>query len=130
MSILTPNRSVCDLVVHPSRIHGNGVFATRPFVRGELVFATADFTVLSEPAHGSVQRLPTEHILEPCVLRWVNHSCRHNAEVRFVDDEIQIVCVATIQPHDEVVCDYRLTEDSIPTPFRCNCGHCPGIMIG
>jgi SET domain-containing protein len=123
-------RHVCDLAVRPSPIHGKGVFATRKVSPGELMFATTDFAVLPSHTYATVQRSPTEHVLEPRIFRWVNHSCQCNAEARFVDNEIQLLSVGTIQPDEEVLCDYRRTENSIPTPFQCNCGHCEGDVIG
>jgi len=130
MTTLTSMMTATNLEVHPSKIHGNGVFATRPISPGQIIFSTTDFTILPQAAHGTVQRCPTEHVFEPDILRWVNHSCRRNAEVRFIGDEAQIASVAEMQPGEEVVCDYMCTEDSIPIPFRCNCGHCSGVMIG
>ncbi len=130
MSDSMSTRSVCELAVRPSKIHGKGVFATRRASPKELIFATTNFAVLPNPSYESVQRRLAEHIVESRVFRWVNHSCCRNAEVRFVRHEIQLVAMAEIQPDDEVVCDYMLTEDSIPTPFLCNCGHCASILIG
>lgn len=118
-----------SLAVHPSEIHGNGVFATEKCVPGQIIFVTTKFTVLPKAAHGTVERSEEEHVFEPRVLRWVNHSCCHNSLILFVGGEVRLVCVAELRPEEEVVCDYRLTEGSIPTPFRCNCGHCGGILI-
>jgi hypothetical protein len=130
MSVVMTTTKVHDLAVRPSPIHGKGVFATRKVSPGELMFATGDFTVLPSHTYATVQRSPTEHVLEHQVFCWINHSCHCNAEARFVGNEIQLFSVAEIQPNEEVFCDYRRTEDSIPTPFRCNCGHCGGVLIG
>jgi len=126
----TVSAELSGLVVTPSPIHGLGVFAKRSFLAGQLLFSTDEYSVTPYPIYGSVRRGPTEHLLEPQVLRWTNHSCEPNARVRFRGRVAEILASRPVRAGDEVVCDYLETEDEVPFPFRCNCGHCDGVWIG
>lgn len=116
------------LVVRPSRIHGKGIFARRAIPGNSLIYESDDYTITAYAVYGSLQRKPNEHLLED-LLRWENHSCAPNTKLRFEGLTVQLIATKSIRSGEEIVCDYRTTEDSVPTPFRCNCGHCGGVMI-
>lgn len=116
------------LSVHPSCIHGKGLFSQKNVPSGTLVYESDEYTITPFPIYGSLQHTPTEHLLED-FLCWENHSCKPNTCLRFDGSTVQLIATAFIRAAEELVCDYRTTEDSIPTPFRCNCGHCDGIII-
>ena len=117
------------LAVRLSRIHGKGLFAEVGIPLGALIYESDEYTVTPQPIYGSIQRTATRHLLE-AVLRWENHSCNPNSSLKFTDTAVQLVSTRPIRAGEEIVCDYRTTEGSIPMPFRCNCGHCDGIIIG
>ena len=116
------------LDIHESPIHGKGVFAEQDIPAGALIYRSTEYTVTPNPIYASIQRSPQEHLLEK-VLRWENHSCEPNTVLRFDGAAVQLIATEQILDGEELVCDYRTTEDSIPVPFRCNCGHCGGITI-
>jgi hypothetical protein len=116
------------LTIHASPIHGNGLFAEQDIPANALIYESEEYTVTRTAKHGSIQRTPTDHIMEK-ILRWENHSCVPNTVLRFDGPSVQLIATKRILAGQEIVCDYRNTEDSIPVPFRCNCGHCPGIII-
>lgn len=117
------------LVVRPSFIRGRGVFTERNFRAGDVVFSTREYSVTSQPMYGSLQRKSGEHLIEPNVLRWTNHSCHPNCVMKFADNRIELVAIRDINFGEELTCDYRVTEDSIPIPFQCACEFCKRIII-
>jgi hypothetical protein len=118
------------LAVLPSPIHGLGVFACRVFVPGDEVYSSTKYQTYTEPCLGSIERSSTHHVLEPRVFRWVNHSCAANARVGFRGEVVSLIAIVPICPGEEICCDYRETESTVPVPFVCNCGHCSGVWIG
>lgn len=116
------------LTVRPSLIHGKGLFTHKSIPSDVLVYESDQYSVTSFPIYGSLQHLPGKHIIEDFI-RWENHSCKKNSLLQFDGLTVQLITTAFIPAGEEIVCDYRATEDSIPTPFRCNCGNCNGIYI-
>ena len=117
---------------HLSQIHGIGSFACTPTAQRARLYEASSFLVLEHPAHGTVRRGHREHIFDPHILRWINHSCMPNARIEFAGGTPVLVAVRDVSVGDEVVVDYRQTEisEEYPEPFICNCGHCAGIRIG
>ena len=116
------------LTVHASPIHGKGLFAEQDIPADTLIYESDEYSVSRTAKYGTIQRTPTEHLLEK-TLRWENHSCVPNTMLDFDGPSIQLIATKHILEGEEIVCDYRDTENSIPEPFRCNCGHCPGVII-
>lgn len=112
-----------------SRIHGQGVFAFKSIKKGAIVFVSSEYLATPNPLYGSVQRSKDEHLLEPRVFRWVNHSCHPNTEIWFDGNRILLITLRDIPSKSEIVCCYDQTEDYIPFPFVCNCGNCSGKVI-
>jgi hypothetical protein len=117
-----------SLTIRASPIHGNGLFAEQDIPANLLIYESDEYTITQTAKYGSIQRTPTKHLLEE-TLRWENHSCVPNTILRFDGSSVQLIATNHILAGQEIVCDYRNTEDSIPVPFRCNCGYCPGIII-
>lgn len=118
------------MVVQPSAIHGFGVFSLQHFLAQALIYSTSSYEIRRSSMRGSIQRKPHEHLLDPVILRWVNHSCAANAALAFEGNEVRLASLRDIGPGEEITCDYLATEDVIPFPFRCNCGICDAIIIG
>ena len=116
------------LLICPSNIDGSGLFAQSSIPSQTLVYESDDYETTPFAVHGSLQCRINEHFLEN-FLRWENHSCVPNTALKFVAYTVQLITTRHVLDGEELVCDYRTTEDSIPTPFRCNCGHCNGIII-
>jgi SET domain-containing protein len=117
------------LALGPSLIHGMGVFARRYVDAGKTVFETEHYESYCQPILGTVQRTPTDHVLETSVLRWVNHSCLPNVRVAFHGKVLTLLTIRCISVCEELTCDYRVTEDSIPSPFLCSCPFCTSVQI-
>lgn len=116
------------LTVHASRIHGKGVFTEENIPTGALIYESKEYSMTTIARRGSIQRTPIAHLIEK-VLRWENHSCVPNSRLHFEGSYVQLFATRSLLAGDEIVCDYRSTEDSIPIPFRCNCGSCSGTII-
>lgn len=117
------------LVIRPSRIHGKGVFTTFCLKKGELVFSTSVYRLTHRPVCGSVQRSSDEHIVEPTVIRWINHCCDPNAALVFHGIKVGLIAKREIPAAEELTCFYPDTEDYVPLAFSCNCGYCDGVDI-
>jgi hypothetical protein len=116
------------LTVRGSTIHGKGLFVEQDVPADIMIYESDIYSVTRTAIYGSIQKTPTKHLLEE-ILRWENHSCIPNTILRFNGPQVQLIATKHIFVGEEIVCDYRSTEDSIPAPFRCNCGHCSGIII-
>lgn len=116
------------LTIRSSRINGKGLFSLDDIPRGQVIHEAQDYFVGAVPVYGSVQRTPSEHLLEK-YLRWVNHSSASNCRLIFDGPAIKLVAVKAIQRESELLCDYEETEENIPVPFVCNCGHCGGKLM-
>jgi hypothetical protein len=116
------------LAIHTSEIHGNGLFAEQDIPADALIYESDEYTVTQVARYGSIQRTPTDHIMQK-LLRWENHSCVPNTKLHFDGPNVQLIATKHILVGQEIACDYRQTEDSIPKPFQCNCGRCSGIIV-
>jgi hypothetical protein len=75
--------------VKPSKIHGNGLFATKDFKAGELVC----------PGRINGKRTPAG--------RYMNHSTNANVAPEKVGDDINAVALRKIYEGEELIVDYR-----------------------
>ena len=78
-----------DVMVKPSPIHGNGLFALRDFAAGEVVC----------PGRIDGHRTPAG--------RYTNHSANPNATSVMVGDDINAVALRTIHAGEEILISYR-----------------------
>lgn len=117
-----------QLDIRKSPIHGKGIFTCTRIPTDMLVYESNDYETRPNAVYGSVQRSSAEHILE-ANLRWQNHSCSPNTVIYFDGPVVKLVSTRDILDGDELVCDYFATEDLVPIPFQCNCGHCEGKEI-
>jgi ATP-dependent DNA helicase PIF1 len=46
----------CCLSVHPSPIHGNGLFAEQDFERGALVYESSEYTITPHAIYASIHK--------------------------------------------------------------------------
>jgi hypothetical protein len=112
-----------------SSVDGVGVFAERTFQPGNVIARIVEYESFGAPRRGSVQLTPTVHVIDPAIMRWVNHSCIPNIEIVFDGQLIELRALRMIPAGEELLCDYLNTEDSIPVPFPCRCGNCGGEAI-
>lgn len=111
--------------VKRSNIHGRGVFAVRPFRRGEIVLRYDRTHVISAaqvrtlPARDQryVSRLdPRRYFVQQSPARYVNHSCDPNTRSNGRAD----IARRPIRRGEEITADYG--REWILGSFHCRCG--------
>ena len=113
-----------NVVVKNSNIDGNGVFANRDFLKGEVVIK---WDVSHKLTKDEVDKLPKkekiyiafldgEYILMQSPARYVNHSCNANTYSNNFCD----IAKRDIKKGEEITGDY--SENEIPGfSMKCNC---------
>jgi len=93
---------------------GRGVFATRPFARGETIFAAFEGPVVDRAGLDRLTAWEREHLSEFGVGLWrvlpeprcyLNHACDPNA---MGTERDAVVALRTIAAAEEITIDYRL----------------------
>jgi hypothetical protein len=79
----------CFVEIKPSKIHGNGLFATKDFKAGELIC----------PGRINGKRTPAG--------RYMNHSTNANVAPEKVGEDINAVALRDIYQGEELLVDYR-----------------------
>jgi putative acetyltransferase len=114
-----------SVLLHPSHIDRQGVFAARAFRAGEVVLAWDTSRRLPRSAGSTVALadIPYLHPFDASTLfvvqspeRFVNHSCDANTDVRGFAD----VAVRGIAAGEEISSNYE--TDGAEHSFRCSCG--------
>jgi SET domain-containing protein len=145
-------RSELPYVVRRSRIHGRGVYATRPIASGTRIVEYLGDRVNHEEADARYESRPQDdgHTFlfvvddKLCIdagvggnaARFINHSCDPNCETLIEDRRVFIEAIRDIVPGEELGYDYQLTWESTDDPdelalFACRCGAraCRGTML-
>jgi len=139
--------------VHPSGIHGMGVFAKRAIPRGTRVieyagrrFAKVDLLEAAQRGERTltyVLNLDAERAIDGAEqgneARFVNHSCEPNCEVYVFDDTPYLYAMQDIIAGAELTFDYqlqsmkshRLSRALSRELFPCHCGApaCRGTLV-
>ena len=123
-------RTGCEL--RRTEAKGVGVFATRPFRRGETVLVGEIARRLdANDAHAS-QVGPSEYVLLAGLGPKVNHSCDPNCGVRLnASGAHDLLARRDISTSEEITFDYAMRNYSIDHfPGRCRCGasNCRGSV--
>jgi len=140
--------------VRKSKIHGNGVFATKRIKKNtKIIEYIGEKIIKSEGDKRSAKRikkylnseldgsvyifeLNKKYDIDGSPLynkaRYINHSCDPNCEVEIIDEKIWITAIKDIKKTDELSYDYGYEFDS--DDFRdhiCKCGskNCIGFII-
>jgi len=132
-----------------SRVHGRGVFATRPIRKGARII---EYTGRRIPWSSVPEDLDDERtyyfgldngkeVIDPTVggneAQWINHSCDPNCEaIEDTRGRVFIYALRNLRPGEELFYDYRL-EVAVPRTKeveeenRCACGssNCRGTML-
>jgi hypothetical protein len=109
----------------------HGLFASRPFLAGEVIVAFNASKIVDTPNYLTVQVSEHKHIhLSPEYLQYVNHCCEPN--VLFNTTTMQLECISDIEADEELRFFYPATEWRISQQFVCNCGKpsCVGLIQG
>lgn len=126
---------------HPDK-GGNGVFATKPVCKGELILVWGGDIVTGEqlaqiPPNIRMYAVQVEEDLYqvPVPSRdreagdFINHSCDPTAGFQ---GQIALVALRDIQPGEEICIDYAMCDGSPYDEFECACGayNCRGRVTG
>ncbi len=108
---------------------GMGIFARRPFMRGELVGAFLAEKVGDVIQH-SLQRGAGDYLHDPYFVGYLLHSCNPNVIVDM--HQQRVYCIQDIEAGMPLTMDYASTEDTLFAQFHCQCGapNCRGWVTG
>jgi hypothetical protein len=141
-----------SIIVRHSRIHGNGVFATRKIPAGECILEYEGERITQRqadkrsgadpdnPFHTFFFSLESGKMIDGGAngndARWINHCCEPNCEAREEDGRIFIYALRDIRRGEELNYDYGLIVGERHTPkvkraYACRCGapNCRGTML-
>lgn len=146
-----------SLIVKPSKIHGMGVFADRPFRKGDVVTEYVGEYINEESAQKREKHYRRQRITDfICrvnekvaidatrkgnATRFVNHSCDPNCYSCLISDpatrvdlqRMVIIAVRDIEVNEEITYDYRIPLEldlSARIPCNCQADGCRGFMVG
>jgi hypothetical protein len=129
--------------VRGSAIEGRGIFALDKLQKGELVaikgghiFDGQRLSELEKTLGPAEIQIGDDLFIGPVTqeeregaMLFLNHSCDPNVGVK---GQIVFVAMRDIQPGEEIVQDWAMTDDDDTTRMECNCGstNCRGIITG
>lgn|SRR5690606_6342817 len=126
--------------VRPSPIDRRGLFATvrLPARRklGELAGERISLREARRRARGrrriAIVEFEDGTALDATVagnaFRYVNHSCAPNAYIRRIRGRVEIWTLRSIEPGEEITCDYGETQHDGTLPCRCGSERCRGYL--
>ncbi len=124
-----------DVVVRPSRIHGQGVFATHAIaprtkigeLTGEIISVREARRRAKDAEVVTIVEFEDDKALDastdPC-LRYVNHSCGPNTYMRRIGHRVEFYAMRRIRAGEELTCDYGETHHEGQLPCRCGASQC------
>jgi uncharacterized protein len=138
--------------VRRSGIHGKGVFALKPILKGETIIEYLGEVITwkqaqrqlpynpDEPNHTFLFHLDDRHVIDGTrggnAARWINHACAPNCEAEDNDGRIFIKALRNIRPGEELNFDYSLMIEErytakLKKDYECRCGarSCRGTML-
>jgi SET domain-containing protein len=140
-------KPVPRIEVRESRVHGRGVYATKPIPKGARIIEYTGQRVPWGDApddknnpHTFLFGLESGEVINPEIggndARWINHCCDPNCEAIEEDDRIFIYAMRDIEAGQELFYDYAMEIDEPVTEeskkeFACQCGssNCRGTML-
>ena len=140
--------------VKKSKVHGNGVFATRNITKGNKIiqyigekipkkegdkrsaYRIKNYLKSSKTGSVYIFELNSKYDIDGFVrknkARYINHSCDPNCEVDIIKDEIWISSIKQIKKGEELSYDYGYSFDKADyKDHECKCGskYCIGYII-
>ena len=112
-----------NMLMRKTASGGHGIFTTVSFDAGEVVRDLSDGEHIDHPTRTSIQVGPGVHI-EDEIGSFINHSCSPTCVV----EGPRVVALVDIEPGDEVTFNYTHNEDSMASPFVCEC--CQRLIAG
>jgi SET domain-containing protein len=126
------------LDVGPSTIDGHGCFAAEPIparrkigeIRGEpLTVKEARLRAKSQRRIMMVEvsaRTAIDASQSTHALRFTNHSCRPNAELRIVEGRVEVYTLRDLAAGEEITANYGETHHEGRLRCRCGASQCVG----
>lgn len=133
-------KSMVDVIVAESRIHGLGVFAARDFAEGEIVLPIDDSRVvdaehplrpeLGEHSYHCDYLAGGKTVLMRSPERHINSCCDPTTYVKTIDGVRHVVARKAIESGDEITYDY-IIDCHGGVVWQCNCGspRCRGTIV-
>jgi SET domain-containing protein len=146
------SNEVLPFEVRRSPIHGDGVFATRDLLKGEVIGEYSGERITHaeanerwrdrDPAdnHTFLFTLSSRTVIDGGVggngLRFLNHRCEPNCEPQIKRGRLFIVALKRIRSGDELAIEYNIgrEDDDVPNVdeiYACHCRsrRCRGTML-
>lgn len=126
--------------VRRSEIDGRGIFALRRIpARRKLGELEGERITLREARRRAALRrriaiveLPKGGAIDASVggndFRYINHSCTPNAYMRIFGSHVEFYSLRTIQPGEEVTCNYGETQHEGTLACRCGGDRCRSYL--
>lgn len=125
-----------DGIIAKNSQNGMGVFASKPFARGEFILS-AKGRILDDAdfEDGSYEDCHCLQIGEHTYIGasgeiddFVNHSCDPNAGYKITGEQADLVAIRDIQAGEEITFDYSTSMHNDANELDCACGapHCRG----
>lgn len=127
-----------NVTLKPSSIQGQGVFAQRPFHKGEVILqiddshvVTDETTLTPEDWEVNADFFDGKIVLMQEPERSINHSCAPSCYVKTIDGIRKVLALRDIAEGEEITFDYAINGDN-DGAFPCHCGaaRCRGVTIG
>ncbi len=108
---------------------GRGLYARRPFLRGDFI-ARVTGVVVHRVLQHTLQISPVSHLFDPYFSGLLLHSCDPNTHLDM--NRFELWAAKDILPGAALTMDYASTEDVLFKQFRCLCGaaNCRGWVTG
>jgi uncharacterized protein len=129
-----------SLVIRRSRIHGDGVYTTRPIKRKTAVAEYTGPRLTNSQADDLYEHSPRtylfgltdgKHVVDgDGIAAFINHSCAPNCEADEIRGRVVIRAIRNIAAGEELAYDYNLYDGDLTDVARCFCGtnRCRGSM--
>lgn len=125
------------IYIRESCIQGKGVFAARPFKKGEIIFIGKgrhlEFVIRTPkdsrigPRRIGIWRHRWLESFRDNPLYFINHSCNPNTGIK---GRVMFVALKDIRKDEEITFDYSIQDEDAFWRMKCRCGHkdCRGTI--
>jgi hypothetical protein len=117
------NNGFDELYVKQSVVNGKGLFISKNIPSGTILYQVANNDGVPFAKNMLIKRIGPNISVnddEPYdILRYINHSCRPNAEL---NNYGQLINTSFLFAHNEIFINYMLMLTNENVPFTCCCG--------
>lgn len=140
LSVMRPSYQKYDVVVQPSPIDGQGVFASEPIapwrkigeIRGESI--SVEDARIRATRHERImivevsERRAIDFSRSADPMRYTNHSCAPNARLSIRQRRVEFYALRRIEPGEEITVNYGETHHEGRLACRCGAPGCVGRL--